>query len=197
MRDGSRLGEPGGGPHPAFCASVLSPQGQTAGVSGVSDSPVTPATPVWPVTVELPVAWGEMDAFGHVNNTVYLRWFESARMAYFDVAGVLARMKADGVGPILARATVDFRKPVTFPDRVSVSARIAELRNTSFTMTYRATSESLGGAVVAEGDSVVVLVSYVTGDKVPLPPSLRARIADLQASGALSAAPSPTRPEDR
>ncbi len=33
----------------------------------------------WPVTVELPVQWGDMDAFGHVNNAVYLRWFESRR----------------------------------------------------------------------------------------------------------------------
>ena len=38
----------------------------------------------WPVSVELPVQWGEMDDFGHVNNAVFLRWFESARIAYFQ-----------------------------------------------------------------------------------------------------------------
>src|SRR4051812_27249954 len=55
------------------------------------------------VTVEIPVAWGDMDAFGHVNNTVYFRWFESARIAYFEKIGLNERMKRDKKGPILAR----------------------------------------------------------------------------------------------
>ena len=38
----------------------------------------------WPVRRELPVQWGDMDAFAHVNNTVYLRWFETVRIAYFE-----------------------------------------------------------------------------------------------------------------
>ena len=78
----------------------------------------------WPVSLDVPVAWGDMDAFAHVNNTVYLRWFESARIAYFRAVGVLDRRESDGVGPILARATIDFRKPVTYPDRIVVSARV-------------------------------------------------------------------------
>ena len=47
----------------------------------------------WPVTIELPVQWGDMDSFGHVNNVVYLRWFESARIAYGNRIG-LADLKA-------------------------------------------------------------------------------------------------------
>ncbi len=122
-----------------------------------------------------------MDAFAHVNNTVYLRWFESARIAYFRLAGVLDRMESHGIGPILARATIDFRKPVTYPDRIVAAARVPELRNTSYTMTYRVTSQAHGGALVAEGDSVVVMVNYRTGAKVPLSDELRARIAGLEA----------------
>jgi acyl-CoA thioester hydrolase len=140
-------------------------------------------SPAWPVTLEIPVAWGDMDAFAHVNNTVYLRWFESARIAYFRLAGVLDRMELDGIGPILARATIDFRKPVTFPDRISVSARVPELRNTSFTMTYRATSHAQSDVVVAEGDSVVVMVNYRTGEKVALTTELRKRVAAVEAAG--------------
>ena len=131
----------------------------------------------WPASLEIPVAWGDMDAFAHVNNTVYLRWFESVRIAYFLAVGLLDRMESDGVGPILARATIDFRKPATFPDRIVVSARVPELRNTSFTMAYRATSHAHDGAVVAEGDSVVVMVNYRTGEKIPLTNEVRARVA--------------------
>src|SRR5687767_1167703 len=54
------------------------------------------------VTVEIPVQWGDMDAFGHVNNTVYFRWFESARIAYFEKIGLNERMRRDRKGPILA-----------------------------------------------------------------------------------------------
>lgn len=58
------------------------------------------------VEIEIPVAWGEMDAYGHVNNIVYLRWFESCRMAYFRRSGVIDRVEGEGIGPILARTTI-------------------------------------------------------------------------------------------
>jgi acyl-CoA thioester hydrolase len=137
----------------------------------------------WPVSIEVPVAWGDMDAFAHVNNTIYLRWFESARIAYFHRTGVLDRRATHGVGPILARATIDFRKPVTFPDQITVSARVPELRNTSFTMAYRITSHAQGGVVVAEGDSVVVMLNYETGEKVTLSDELRKAVAGVEAGG--------------
>src|ERR1700755_2755806 len=94
----------------------------------------------WPVALEIPVAWGDMDAFQHVNNTVYLRWCESARILYFQRAGLLLQMASDGVGPILARAVLDYRRPVIYPDRVRVEATASHLGNTSFGMKYRITS---------------------------------------------------------
>jgi acyl-CoA thioester hydrolase len=74
----------------------------------------------FPVSLTIPVAWGDMDAFGHVNNTVYLRWLESARIDYFKKVGLLDRMARDRVGPILARTEIDYRRPVTWPDTVHV-----------------------------------------------------------------------------
>ena len=53
----------------------------------------------YPVVITFPVAWGEMDAFQHVNNTVYARWAESGRMAYFDRLKLTERKDAEGVGP--------------------------------------------------------------------------------------------------
>jgi acyl-CoA thioester hydrolase len=133
----------------------------------------------WPLRLELRVAWGDMDAFRHVNNTVYLRWFESARIAYFERIGLVAY---DAVGPILARATIDFRKPVAYPDTVDVAATIARLGTTSFEMRYRATSRAHDGAVVAEGDSVIVLLDYLAGAKVALSSELRDAVVAFEAS---------------
>ena len=133
----------------------------------------------WPVQLQIPVWWGDLDAFQHVNNTVYLRWFESARIAFFERTGLIRRMEREKVGPILARATTDFRVPVTYPDTITCSSTVAKVGRTSFVMTYRATSEKHGGAVVAEGEGVVVMVDYRTGQKVEVDAELREKIADL------------------
>lgn len=134
-----------------------------------------------PVSVEIPVAWGDMDAFGHVNNAVYFRWFESARIAYFEKIGLNERMRREKKGPILARTSCDYEKPLTFPDTVRATASVVKLGNTSFVMEYRVTSERHG--LAARGEGVVVLVDYEKGGKLPLDDELRARIDALEASG--------------
>ena len=133
----------------------------------------------FPVKLEHRVAWGEMDAFGHVNNANYLRWFESARITYFEkIAMSRGAQDASPWVPILARATVDFRKPVTYPDTITVEATVTKFGNTSFTMAYRATSASLG--LVAEGEAVVVVLDGL-GQKVPLPDALKRAVELLEA----------------
>lgn len=136
----------------------------------------------WPLVLEVRVAWGDMDAYRHVNNTMYLRWFESARISYFERVAIVSEGGYDTVGPILARATIDFRRPVTYPDAVTVEATVARIGNTSFEMRYRATSVA-HKAIVAEGDSIIVMMDYRTGQKVPVSPELRARIEAFE-SGA-------------
>jgi acyl-CoA thioester hydrolase len=133
----------------------------------------------WPVEVEVQVAWGEMDAFQHVNNTVFLRWFETARIAYFQKVEMPTRAGGDAPGPILARATVDFKQPVTFPDTVKVRARVGKVGNTSFVMLYQAESRHRG--IVAEGEGVVVMYDYNKGTKVAVDDALRERIAKAEA----------------
>jgi acyl-CoA thioester hydrolase len=128
------------------------------------------------VSVDIPVAWGEMDAFGHVNNTVFFRWCETARIAYFDQAGVTERMKAEGIGPILGHASMAFRQPVAYPDTIRAEAGVEKVGTTSFVLAYRLTSLSKG-AVIGEGDSVVVMVDYRRGGKVPLDERLKATLS--------------------
>jgi acyl-CoA thioester hydrolase len=136
----------------------------------------------WPVTVELPVQWGDMDSFAHVNNVVYLRWFESARIAYFERAGILERMASERVGPILARQTIDYRLPLQYPDTLRVATTVIKLGKTSFTMGLRMRSRAQGRAIAAEGESVVVMMNYRAGRKIQLWEELRRRIEELEAS---------------
>lgn len=133
------------------------------------------------VVIEIPVAWGDMDAMGHVNNTVYLRYFETARIAYFERVGFLDEMARSGVGPILASTRCRFRRPLTYPDRVWVGAGARELEADRFLMLYRIVSDALG-QVAAEGDGVIVSYDYRQKRRAALPDAVRERIESLESS---------------
>jgi len=131
----------------------------------------------YPISLTMPVAWGQMDAFGHLNNTVYLRFFEDARIACFEAIGLNAHMQASGEGPILARTTCVYRRAIVFPDTVVAATRIIDLEEDRFTMEYAVFSEKLG--LAAHGDGRIVMLDYGRGEKVPVPPAVRAAIMAL------------------
>jgi len=135
----------------------------------------------YPVTVEFPIHWGDMDAFGHVNNARFFTWFESARIAFFQAAGI-PTLRSGPVAPILAAAHCDYLMPVQFPLRVTVGARASKLGNSSLTLEHAVWPTGQPERLLAKGSSVAVLLDYATGQKVRLPDSVRATIERLQAS---------------
>jgi acyl-CoA thioester hydrolase len=132
------------------------------------------------VSVRIPVAWGEMDAFQHVNNVVYARWVETARIAYFERVGFMELMRDAGTGPILARLVVDYRRPVTYPDTVRVDVATSRVGKTSFTMGFRVWSEDQR-AEVASGEQVVVVFDYRAGRPTEVTEKLRSAITAVEA----------------
>src|SRR6202171_4891570 len=90
----------------------------------------------FPVIVEQNVVWGEMDSYRHVNNVVYFRYFENARLEYFRRLNWFEYEKETGIGPILASTQARFRKPLTYPDTVSAAVRVSTLADDRFTMDY-------------------------------------------------------------
>jgi len=133
----------------------------------------------YPVVIHLPVAWGEMDAYRHVNNVVYFRYFENARLEYFRRLDWFVVERATGVGPILAAVQARFRKPLTYPDTIAVAARVPTLGEDRFTMEHVVVSHA-NGVVVTEGHGTIVTFNYHEGKKVPIPDELRRRIAELE-----------------
>ena len=135
----------------------------------------------YPVTVEFPLHWGEMDAFGHVNNARYFTWFESSRIAFFQAVGVTME-QTGAVAPILASAHCDYLEPVVFPARLVVGARATKVGNTSLTLEHAVWPAGTPDRLYARGASVVVLLNYATGEKVRVPDTVRAAIAGLSSS---------------
>jgi len=134
-----------------------------------------------PVVIETPVAWGQMDAFRHLNNTAYFRFFESARIAYFERLDLLSYMEATGVGPILASTNCRFRIPLTYPDTVSIGARVSEMETDRFTMEYYVVSHR-HQKVAAEGTGLIVCFNYKENKKTVVPAELKQRIETLENS---------------
>lgn len=128
--------------------------------------------------LEIPVAWGEQDAFGHLNNVFYFRYMESVRMHYLEAIGVLHSHAELGIGVILATTTCDFLRPVHWPTTLHAHTGCTHVGTTSFTMEYLI-QDALGNAV-ARGTSVQVMFDYGAGHKVPIPEAIRHAIERLQ-----------------
>jgi acyl-CoA thioester hydrolase len=136
----------------------------------------------YPVVVRQSVVWGEMDSYRHVNNVVYFRYFENARLEYFRRMGWPEFERETGIGPILASTHARFRRALTYPDTIAITARLGTLGNDRFTLEHQIFSERLG-EVATRGEATIVVFHYERGEKVKIPGELRQRIADLE-SGA-------------
>ncbi len=138
-------------------------------------------TSKYPVLITLPVAWGEMDAFQHVNNIVYFRYFESARIVYFEKIDVLEQMANTGIGPILASTQCKFKIPLTYPDTISIGAKVSKIEEYSFIMEYAVISHK-HNKIAAEGEAVIVAYDYKEKKKTTVPNVLKEKILSLEKS---------------
>jgi len=129
------------------------------------------------IKVDIPVAWGDMDSFNHVNNTKFFRYFETARIKYFEKIGFIETMEKDAIGPILATASAKFIKPLFYPDTVTAGTRVSSIEPTEFIMEYIIESQSKG--LAALGDSKLVVYNYKTSERTTLPDVVRTKIREI------------------
>lgn len=136
----------------------------------------------YPVVIEIPVAWAEMDVHRHVNNAVYFRYLENARIAYFDQLDLNDQIDKTGIGRILASTSCRFKTPLEYPDKVLVGAKVTHMGEDRFTMAYRIVSLNRE-KIAAEGSAVIVTFNYRENKKAPIPGEWRQRIRDLEGAG--------------
>ena len=97
----------------------------------------------FPVVVVQAVIWGDMDSYRHVNNVVYFRYFENARLEYFRRMDWFEYERQTGIGPILRSTQARFRKALSYPDTISIGARISAIEEDRMTMDYQIVSHRL------------------------------------------------------
>lgn len=121
--------------------------------------------------MHFPIRWGDMDALAHVNNTLYLRYFEEIRVSWAH--GIGMPLRSDGEGMILAKASVTFKKPVTYPANVTVDLLAGHIGRTSFVLLNTLTVDG-DSEPSATGECVTVWYDYIALKSMPLPDKLRA-----------------------
>ena len=127
------------------------------------------------VVTEIPVAWGEMDALQHVNNAVYFRYFETARLDYFKEIDLLVNLKESQIGPVLGHTECRYKLPVTYPDTLLIGSRVIDLQDDRFTMEYKIISTKLGKATTV-GNATCVMFDFKNNTKATLPESVKTAI---------------------
>ncbi len=117
------------------------------------------------------VRWGDMDFYGHVNNTVYFRYFEQARVEWIEAAGFLVSPAAEN-GAVIINASCTFLIPVNYPATVVVKLYAGEPGRSSLMTWYELFVEG-DERLYAEGAAKIVWMDPRTGKSVPMPEALR------------------------
>ena len=133
---------------------------------------------IFPISLKMDVDWGEMDAYGHVNNTVYFKYFESVRMKYMEKIGAIDLMQKENIGPILAATSCKFKMPLIYPCEIEVFAGVKSIGNTSLVMEYKIEMDNK--MVAAFGDSVIVIHDYTSKSNVSVPSTIIENIEALE-----------------
>jgi acyl-CoA thioester hydrolase len=123
----------------------------------------------------LPIRWGDMDAMGHVNNTVYFRFMEQARIGWFD-ALVPEQEAWTSTGIVIANASCNFKRPLTYPGTVEVKVYIGTPGGSSVPTFYDVVL-SEDQAVYADGEATVVFIDMKTQKPARIPAAIRERLA--------------------
>jgi acyl-CoA thioester hydrolase len=136
------------------------------------ESPVHDKLADYPTTVTLPIQWGDQDAFGHVNNAVPLRWFETSRIRYLEDNQLAHMMEGDVLMPIVASITCNYRRQIIYPDTIRVGTRTTKLGRSSMVLGHAVFSES-HGRLVADGQTVVVFFDVQRQRPTRIPAEVR------------------------
>jgi acyl-CoA thioester hydrolase len=120
------------------------------------------------------IAWGDMDALGHVNNARYFDYFQEARIEWLSELNI---KMTEQIGPVVIHVACTYLKPVVYPATVTLRSRIYNIGNSSMMMDHDLYQDEV---LMAQGSSKVVWVDYTKNKSVPLPDSIRLSFENSQ-----------------
>ena len=126
-------------------------------------------------TMDISIRWGDMDAMGHVNNTVYFRYLETARIEWMRSVG--CNPDPSGQGPVILNAFCNFYKQLEYPGDVRVKIYVSDPARTTFETWGTMERSEQPGVVSAAGGATVVWVDFPSQKAMDLPQWMRDIVA--------------------
>ena len=124
----------------------------------------------------MPIRWGDMDAQRHVNNTVYFRFMEQARISFFDrheVGGGGANLPPDS-SPVVITASCTYLRALEYPGNVEIRMFLSDPGRTSVMTFYEIRPSYDPDVLYAQGEVKMVWIGKELKKSIPLPPRIRA-----------------------
>lgn len=123
----------------------------------------------------IPMRWGDMDAYRHVNNTVYFRYMEQARVEFLEKVGYT--VAPTGSAPVIINAACTFLLPLTYPGVVEVRMFFGAPGRSSIPSIYEIRLQG-DDTLYASGEAKIVWMEVASGKSVPIPDDLRAMLVE-------------------
>ena len=125
--------------------------------------------------MRIPIRWGDMDAMGHVNNTIYFRYLEIVRLEWLYAVG--GKPDPSGSGPVIVNAFCNFIRQLEFPGEILARHYVSNPGRSSFDTWIVLERVDEPGTIYAEGGATTVWTDFKAQKSVPLPDWMRAIVA--------------------
>ena len=119
-----------------------------------------------------------MDIFGHINNVMFVKYVQASRVNYWAQVGLMNDFETLGLGPMLASVACNFYKPLFFPGDITICARMAFIKNSSFGFQHIILNTA--GEIAAEAHDVMVMFDFKKNHKIQFPQEVRFRVKELE-----------------
>ncbi len=122
----------------------------------------------------LRIDWSELDVFGHVNNVMFMKYVQAARLHYVEHIGLMALYRAENIGFMVAETTCQFKKPLHFPGNVHLLTKQISTGNTSFVLEHHITNDEQQAVAIAT--DVLVVYDFKKQEKCLIPQAIKQRM---------------------
>ncbi len=124
--------------------------------------------------ISIRIDWSELDLFGHVNNVVFHKYAQTARLNYVEMLGLMELHKTQNIGFMVAETNCQFKKELLFPGNINIQTQIDFVKNTSLALQHTMTNDA--GELVAIARDVLVVYDFNKKEKCLIPEEIKVKL---------------------
>jgi acyl-CoA thioester hydrolase len=128
----------------------------------------------FPFPIKQQVVWGEMDAWNHINNVIYFRYFETGRVEFFNKTNLWQTFIDENIRIVVGKLECNYIQQIVHPAEIEISVGIKKIGNASLTVHHLVTCN---GNISAHGEGIIVATDPATGKSKPWSDKLREEFA--------------------